>query len=136
MVKYGPRMSKMVLKGKKWSQNLQYGIKWSSMAPRAPKWSKQIDHTFNGMAFITRFNLVLVWSKIVKILTKKSSKWVRHNQVSWLGGGGNQGTRLYREAGYFCWSCSRKEYLTRKGGLLGRDSREQEQERNSWSCSE
>ena len=35
------------------------------------------------MAFITWFNLVLVWSKIVKIFTKKSSKWVQHNQVSW-----------------------------------------------------
>ena len=35
------------------------------------------------MAFTTRFNLVLVWSKIVQILTKKSSNWVRHNQVSW-----------------------------------------------------
>ena len=35
------------------------------------------------MAFITRFNLVLVWSKIVQIWTKKSSKWVQHNQVSW-----------------------------------------------------
>ena len=35
------------------------------------------------MAFITRFNLVFEWSKIVRILTKKSSKWVRYNQVSW-----------------------------------------------------
>ena len=60
----------MVVKGKKWSQNVQYGLKWSSMVPNGPKWS-------------TRFNLVLVWSKIVQILTKKSSNWVRHNQVSW-----------------------------------------------------
>ena len=35
------------------------------------------------MVFITRFNLVLLWTKIGQILTKKSSKWVRHNQVSW-----------------------------------------------------
>ena len=63
----------MVLKGKKWSQNVQYGLKWSSMFPNGPKWSKKIDHKFNRMAFITRFNLVLVWSKIVKMLTKKSS---------------------------------------------------------------
>ena len=35
------------------------------------------------MAFITRFNLVLIWSKIVQILTQKSSKWVPHIQVSW-----------------------------------------------------
>ena len=35
------------------------------------------------MTFTTRFNLVLVWSNMVKILTKKSSKWVRPNQVSW-----------------------------------------------------
>ena len=35
------------------------------------------------MVFITRFNLVLVWSKIVQYLTKKSSKWDRRKQVSW-----------------------------------------------------
>ena len=35
------------------------------------------------MVFVTRFNLVLVWSKTVQILTKKPFKWVRHNQVSW-----------------------------------------------------
>ena len=35
------------------------------------------------MALTTRFNLFLVWSKLVQILTKKSSNWVRHNQVSW-----------------------------------------------------
>ena len=69
----------MVLNGKKWSQNVQYGLKWSSMFPNGPKWSKK----FNWMAFKTRFNLVLVWSKIVQIFTKKSTKWVRHNQVSW-----------------------------------------------------
>ena len=44
---------------------------------------EKIYHKFNRMAFITRFNLVLVWSKIVQILTKNSSNWVRHNQVSW-----------------------------------------------------
>ena len=60
----------MVLKGKKWSQNVQYGLKWSSMVPNGPKWSKKIDHKFNRMAFIARFNLVLVWSKIVQIFTK------------------------------------------------------------------
>ena len=47
--------------------------------PNGPKWSKK----FNWIAFKTRFNLVLVWSKIVQVLTKNSSKWVRHNQVSW-----------------------------------------------------
>ena len=60
----------MVLKGKQWSQNVQYGLKWSSSVPNGPKWSKKIDHTFNRMVFITRFNLVLVWSKIVKNFTK------------------------------------------------------------------
>ena len=44
---------------------------------------KKINHKFNWMGFITRFNLVLVWSKTVQILTKKSSKWVWHNHVSW-----------------------------------------------------
>ena len=40
------------------------------MIPNAPKWSWKVDHKFNRMAFITRFSLVLVWSKIVQILTK------------------------------------------------------------------
>ena len=74
----------MVLKGKKLSPNVQYGLKWSSRFPNGPKWSKQIDHKFNRMAFMTRFNPVLVWSKLVKILTKKSSKWVLNNQVSFF----------------------------------------------------
>ena len=47
------------------------------MFPNGPKWSK------NWIALITRFNLVLVWSKIVLILTNKSFKCVRYNQVSW-----------------------------------------------------
>ena len=51
-----------------------------------------------------------------------------------LGVEGNQGTRLYRKGGYLDWSCSREDYLTSKGGLLCGDSREQEQERGSWSC--
>ena len=42
-----------------------------------------LNHEFNWMAFIARLNLVLVWSIIVNILTTKSSKRVRHNQVSW-----------------------------------------------------
>ena len=74
----------MVLKGKTLSPNVQYGLKWSSRFPNDPKWSKQINHKFNMMAFMTRFNPVLVWSKLVKILTKKSSKWVLNNQVSFL----------------------------------------------------
>ena len=53
------------------------------MVPSGPKWSKTINHKFNRMAFITRFNLVLVWSNILQIFTKKSSKWFWHNQVSW-----------------------------------------------------
>ena len=100
MVLNGPKLSKMIQhspkwsymfpecrklsqREQKWSQNVQYSLKWSSMFPNGPKWSKKNYHKFNRMAFITRFNLVLVWSKIVQIFTKKSSKWVRHNQVSW-----------------------------------------------------
>ena len=52
------------------------------MVFNGPKWSLvvlKINHKFKWMAFITKFNLVLVWSKIVQILTKKSSKWVRGN---------------------------------------------------------
>ena len=56
------------------------GLQWSQMVLNG---LKKIDHKFNRMAFITRFNLILVWSKIVQILTKKSPKWVRYNQVSW-----------------------------------------------------
>ena len=37
------------------------------MVQNGPKWSTQIDHKFNRMSFITRFNLVLVWSKLEKI---------------------------------------------------------------------
>ena len=62
-------MFNMVLNGLQWSQMVLNGLK--------------NDHKFIKMAFITRFNLVLVWSKIVQICTKKSSNWVRHNQVSW-----------------------------------------------------
>ena len=40
------------------------------MVPNGPKRSKKINHKFNRIAFITRFNLVLVWSKIVQMLTK------------------------------------------------------------------
>ena len=79
----GLRISKMVSMGQKGSQNVQYCLKWSSMVPNGPTWSKQNDHKFKRMAFINRFNLVLVWSKIVQILTNKSSKWLWHNQVSW-----------------------------------------------------
>ena len=63
-------MFNMVLNGLQWSQMVLNG-------------STTIDHKFNRMVIITRLNLVLVWSKIVKFFTKKSSKWVRHNQVSW-----------------------------------------------------
>ena len=86
-------MAKMVLKGKKWFKNLQISVKWSQNVQYGPKWSKglqmvlnglkKIKHKFDRMAFITRLNLVLVWPKIVQIVTKKSSKWVLHNQVSW-----------------------------------------------------
>ena len=71
-------MFNMVLNGLQWSQMVLNGL-------------KKIYHTFNRMAFITRFNLVLVWSKIVKLLTIKSSKWVRHNQVSWSSFFGQRG---------------------------------------------
>ena len=60
--------------------NVLNGIQWSQMVLNG---LNKIDHKFNRMAFIAKFNLVLVWSKTVQIVTKKSSKWVRHNQVSW-----------------------------------------------------
>ena len=67
--KNGSKMFNMVLNGVQCSQMVLNDLK--------------MDHKFNWIAFITRFNLVLVWSKIVQMLTNKSSKWVRHNQVSW-----------------------------------------------------
>ena len=62
-------MFNMVLNGRQSSQMVLNGLK--------------IEHKFNRMAFISSFNLVLVWSKIVQVLTKKSSKRVWRNQVSW-----------------------------------------------------
>ena len=53
------------------------------MVPNGLKWATKINHKFNRMAFVIRFNLVRIWGKIVQILTEKSSKWVRHNQASW-----------------------------------------------------
>ena len=50
MVKYGPRMCKMVLKAKNGTQNVQYSLKWSSMVQHGPKWSKKTDNKFNKMA--------------------------------------------------------------------------------------
>ena len=109
MVHPCPKWSQMISNGPKLSTMIQYFQKWSSMVPKCPRWSLRVkygpkmfnmvlnslqcsqlvlnglknDHKFNRMAFIARFNLVLVWSKIVQILTKESSKWVPHNQVSW-----------------------------------------------------
>ena len=110
MVQHCPKWSQMVPNGPKLSTMIQYNPKWSNMVPECPKlfqrvkncpknfnmvlnglqWSQMVlNHLVNGlkefnrMAFITRFNLFLVWSEIVQILIKKSSKWVQHNQVSW-----------------------------------------------------
>ena len=65
-VNYVPRLSEMALKIKKWSKNAneckivqKYSV-WSSMVPNDPKWSENIDYKLHRMAFITRFNLVLV----------------------------------------------------------------------------
>ena len=73
------------------------------MFPNGPKRSLKSYHKFHRMAFTTRFNLVFVWSKIVQILTKKSSKWVRHNQVSWSSffkqNGGASCLRVYYQRG-------------------------------------
>ena len=58
------------------------------------------------MAFIHRFNLVLVWSKIVQILTKKSPKWVRHYQVSWSSFNSNNNFIchiMFIGNGFFCF---------------------------------
>ena len=42
----------------------------------------KIYYELDSIAFTTRFNLVLVWFKIVQIFTKKSSKWVRTEMES------------------------------------------------------
>ena len=56
-VKNGPKMFNMVLNGLQWSQMVLNGLRKS---------------TINSIGWpgSTRFNLVLVWSKIVQILTK------------------------------------------------------------------
>ena len=93
MVKYGPRLSLMVLNDEKWSKSVKMVPKcsiWSYMVFNVPKWSlivKQIDHKFNWMAFITKLNLVLVWSKIVQILTKNhpnGSRKTRSPGLVWI----------------------------------------------------
>ena len=66
----------MCLKGFKLKPTTQ----WSQMVLNGVK---KNFHKFITMVFITRFNLVLVVSKIAKMLTKKTSKRVRHVQVSW-----------------------------------------------------
>ena len=72
---------------KKWSHNFEYGLKLSSMVQMVLNGLKKIDHKFNRISLIISFNLVLVWSEIVQMLTKKSSQWVRHNQVFWSSSG-------------------------------------------------
>ena len=76
------------------------------------------------MAFTTRFNLVLVWPQIVQILTKKSSNWVRHNQVSWssfhtnnpVNQAANKSQGLYQMECYDCGArfTNREELMTHK----------------------
>ena len=53
------------------------------MFPNGPKWSYNFYYKFNWIAFTTRLNLVLVWSKIVQILTKSHPIGSGTNQVSW-----------------------------------------------------
>ena len=45
-------MSKMVLRGKKCSQNVQYGINWFQWSKMVQNGLKKIDHKLNRMAFI------------------------------------------------------------------------------------
>ena len=94
-VKNYPKMFNMVLNG----------FEWSSMVPNGPKWSLKMDHKFNRMVFITRFNLVLVWSKLVQILTKMSCKLFRHNQVSW--------SSFYLRSKHFILRGSKTNFLDR-----------------------
>ena len=44
--------------------NVLNGIQWSQMVLNG---LNKIDHKFNRMAFIAKFNLVLVWSKTVQL---------------------------------------------------------------------
>ena len=54
----------------KWSKMVKVGLKWYKMIQNGPKWSNMIKYD-------------LIWSNRVQILSLRSSKWARHNQVSW-----------------------------------------------------
>ena len=86
-------------KGTKWVQMGQLssiGPNWFKWVNRGPNWSKQVNtgpirfklvqiHQ-NGSKYVQKSKYYfygLIRFKIVQILTKKSSKWVRHNHVSW-----------------------------------------------------
>ena len=58
-------------------------------------------HIFNKnrMKFSREFTRVSISNGLGKSVLKNRSKII-------LGGEGNQGTRIYREAGYLDWSCS------------------------------
>ena len=54
----------------KWSNMVKLGLKWYTMIKNGPKWSNMVLYD-------------LIWSNMVQIISLRSSKWVRHNQVSW-----------------------------------------------------
>ena len=68
----------MVLKGNKWSQNVQFGLKRSSMFPNGPKWSLKFTINSIGQPLQPGSTWFLYGLKQTKFLTKKSPNWVRH----------------------------------------------------------
>ena len=57
-----------------WSKGVNIGLNRFKLIQIGLKWSKKTNIICYG----------LIWSKIVQILTKKSSKWVWHNLVSYF----------------------------------------------------
>ena len=96
-VQMDPNWPKLFQKGLKWSKwdNLDYvGTNGFKSVHTGANWSKWANIGWNMFKLIQigldrskqKSNSIpygLIWSKIDKILTKKSSKWVWHNQVSW-----------------------------------------------------
>ena len=78
--------------GSKWDNYVligQTGLNWVQRGPNGsiqvktgPNRSKLIEIGSNRLKKSNMMLYGLIWSKMVQILTNKSSKWVRHNQVS------------------------------------------------------
>ena len=86
-VQTGQKLSKMA---KKNSKIVQHFTTWPKLAQNGWKWSRiyQKVHTLSKMVqncpkWSNTVLYGLIWSNMVQLLSTKSSKLVRRNQVSW-----------------------------------------------------